>query len=190
MPSWIGLPNNAEKVLLTVRGLLIIAILNVFHFLFLGQDLLRNMLKMSDDELAYEESAEKEKAPSWMNVLSELGGRWLKILPEKLIKLKRTKDNVKDPLFRFFEREINVGLSLLKDIRTDLDELLAVCRGEHKQSNHIRALASALNKGQVPASWRRYTVPKSVTVMEWMNDFVERVKQLSRISHSSDLRVT
>lgn len=38
---------------------------------------------MSDDELAYEESAETEqKAPSWMHVLSELGSRWLKILPE------------------------------------------------------------------------------------------------------------
>lgn len=146
---------------------------------------------MSDDELAYDESSEQgQKAPSWMHILSELGGSWLKILPEKLAKLKRTKDNVKDPLFRFFEREINVGLSLLKDIRSDLAELLAVCRGEQKQSNHIRALASALNKGQVPTTWRRYTVPKSVTAMEWMNDFVERVKQLSRVSQSSDLRVS
>ena len=145
---------------------------------------------MSDDELAYEEGDEKEqKAPSWMNVLSELGERWLKILPEGLKKMKRTKENVKDPLFRFFEREVNVGFNLLKDIRTDLGDLLAVCRGEQKQNNHIRALSTALNKGQIPLTWKRYTVPESVTAMEWMNDFVARVKQLSRISKSSDLRV-
>lgn len=67
MPNWIGLPNNAEKVLLTVRG----------------QDLVRNMLKMTDEELAYDETSEKEKkAPSWMIGLSESCKRWLKALPE------------------------------------------------------------------------------------------------------------
>uniref|UniRef100_A0A914Y4V7 Uncharacterized protein n=1 Tax=Panagrolaimus superbus TaxID=310955 RepID=A0A914Y4V7_9BILA len=110
MPNWIGLPNNAEKVLLTVRG----------------QELIRNMLKMSDDELAYNDTSEKEqKAPSWMIVLAETATRWLSALPQNVTKLKRTKDNIKDPLFRFFEREINLGLKLLSDIRCDLTDILA-----------------------------------------------------------------
>jgi dynein heavy chain 1 len=68
MPDWIGLPNNAEKVLLTVRG----------------QELLRNMLKMSDDELAYDDAAteEKTKTPSYLVVLSEMAQRWLNTLPK------------------------------------------------------------------------------------------------------------
>jgi dynein heavy chain 1 len=173
MPSWIGLPNNAEKILLTVRG----------------QELIRNMLKMSDDELAYNDSSEKEqKAPSWMIVLAETANRWLSALPKNVTKLKRTKDNIKDPLFRFFEREINLGLKLLSDVRNDLTDILSVCRGETKQNNHIRALTSSLNKGLVPSTWNRYTIPQSVTAIEWMNDFVERVNQLVRLSNSPSLR--
>lgn len=82
LPNWIGLPNNAEKILLTERGR------NARHGLkkacgALGQDLLKNMLKMSDDELAYDDSSEKEqKAPSWMVVLADLCKRWLEALPK------------------------------------------------------------------------------------------------------------
>ncbi|KAI6221986.1 Dynein heavy chain, cytoplasmic [Aphelenchoides besseyi] len=175
MPNWIGLPNNAEKVLLTVRG----------------QQLLRNMLKMSDDELAYEGTSEEEEklaGPSWLVAICDMATRWLKMLPKEIIRFKRTKDNIKDPLFRFFEREVNTGGSLLSCIRLDLEDLLACGRGEQKQDNRIRALTAALNKGAVPSTWRRYTVPDSVTVVEWMKDFGERVKQLIRFSESGNLR--
>uniref|UniRef100_A0A914PHS0 Dynein heavy chain n=1 Tax=Panagrolaimus davidi TaxID=227884 RepID=A0A914PHS0_9BILA len=173
MPSWIGLPNNAEKILLTLRG----------------QELIRNMLKMSDAVLAYNDSSEiEQKAPSWMNVLAETANRWLSALPKNVTKLKRTKDNIKDPLFRFFEREINLGAKLLSDVRNDLTDILSVCRGETKQNNLIRSLTSSLNKGFVPSTWNRYTIPQSVTAVEWMNDFIERVKQLVRLSNSPNLR--
>ena len=85
LPSWLGLPNNAEKVL----------------------------------------------------------------LPKDISTLKRTSDNIKEPLFRFFEREINLGTQLLRDIRRDLEDVLAVCKAERKQGNETRALAAALQKGQV-----------------------------------------
>lgn len=173
MPNWIGLPNNAEKVLLTDRG----------------QELFRNMLKMSDDELAFSDADKEPKAPSWLNVICETAQRWLSALPSDLTKLKRTKENIKDPLFRFFEREINVGLKLLDDVRNDLTDIVALKEGK-KQNNHIRSLISSLNKGQVPGSWNRYTVPKSVTSMEWMLDFVERIKQLVKLSQSPSLRIS
>lgn len=37
--------------------------------------------------------------------------------------MKRTKDNIRDPLFRFFEREVNLGAQLVQDIRKDLQEV-------------------------------------------------------------------
>lgn len=63
-PAWLGLPNNAEKVLLTTRG----------------TDLIGKLLKMQqledDDELAYstDESlpsdlAQVDGRPSWMKTL-------------------------------------------------------------------------------------------------------------------------
>lgn len=102
--------------------------------------------------------------------------------------MKRTKTNIKDPLFRFFEREINLGEALLRNVRQDLQEILAVCSGTQKQSNHIRALTSALNKSQIPVSWLRYTIPKSATSVEWMTDFAKRIQQLLRLTFTADLR--
>lgn len=68
-------------------------------------------------------------------------------------------------------------------------QLLAVCRAERKQSNDTRSLASAIQKGQVPNNWVRYTVPRDVTVMDWMNDFTQRVEQLTRLANSGNLKV-
>lgn len=64
-PAWLGLPNNAEKVLLTTRG----------------TDLISKLLKMQqledDDELAYSmddsslpnDPAQVDGRPSWMKTL-------------------------------------------------------------------------------------------------------------------------
>ena len=80
-PSWLGLPNNAEKVLLTTQT----------------ADMIRNLLKMQlledDDDLAYEkgDSAEggaksEEKMldgrPAWMRTLSNSLHTWLKLVPQ------------------------------------------------------------------------------------------------------------
>ena len=83
---------------------------------------------------------------------------------------------------------MNAGGALLAYVREDLDDVLACGRGERKQSNRVRALVAALTKGEVPSTWRRYTVPASVTAVEWMKDFAERVRQLRRFSESANLR--
>lgn len=36
-------------------------------------------------------------------------------------------DNIKDPLFRFFEREINHGTQLLSEVRADLQQVNQIC---------------------------------------------------------------
>uniref|UniRef100_A0A915BJF8 Dynein heavy chain, cytoplasmic n=6 Tax=Parascaris univalens TaxID=6257 RepID=A0A915BJF8_PARUN len=172
LPNWLGLPNNAEKVLLTVRG----------------EAMLANLLKVSDEELAFAGDDQKVQSPPWMSILVEQSSQWLKMLPKNIAKMRRTVDNIKDPLFRFFEREINHGILLLSDVRADLQEVHAVCRGEQKQNNHTRALTSALNKGVVPTDWLRYTVPKGITVMAWIHDFVERVNQLAKFAASKSLK--
>jgi hypothetical protein len=84
MPNWIGLPNNAEKVLLAERGNFFILIVQFYIWIILGQELLRKLLKMSDDEFAYEEddSQQNKKAPSWMVVLTGHCQTWLAALPK------------------------------------------------------------------------------------------------------------
>ena len=36
--------------------------------------------------------------------------------------------------------------------------------------------------GIIPRSWRRYIVPASLTVIQWVTDFSERIKQLQNVS--------
>lgn len=37
----------------------------------------------------------------------------------------------------------------------------------------------------MPRSWCRYTVPASMTVIQWVADFSERIKQLQQISQGA-----
>ena len=47
-------------------------------------------------------------------------------LQEKLSPLKRTVENIKDPLYRFFEREVNIGRKLLSTVLGDLTDISQV----------------------------------------------------------------
>lgn len=177
-PSWLGLPNNAEKVLLTTRG----------------TDMLGKLLKMQiledDDELAYggEESPgvegkkDIEGRPAWMITLHQSAASWLKLLPESVVTLRRTVENIKDPLYRYFEREVNSGAKLLSVVRNDLNDVILICQAEKKQTNYHRQMVSQLVKGIIPDLWKAYTVPLGATVIQWVTDFAQRVKQLQEIS--------
>ena len=151
-PSWLGLPNNAEVVLLTTRA----------------QDTLAKLLKMSsaatndDEDLAdnilpdQTDSTNQRKTsgdgsdsrPTWMKQLHESCLTWLKLLPTKVTTMRRTAENIKDPLFRFFEREVNTGSKLLTVVQSDLRDIIAVCETKKKQTNYHRQLISDLIKGK------------------------------------------
>ena len=100
-PEWLGLPHNAETVLLTN----------------LGRDVVMKLLKMQqmdddDEELAYQDGTNddpqsmehklthQDNRPAWMRSLHESVSNWLNSLPKSLNPLKRTADNIKDPLYR------------------------------------------------------------------------------------------
>lgn len=103
--------------------------------------------------------------------------------------------------------QVNSGARLLQDVRSDLNDVVEVCEVKRKQTNYLRSLISDLAKGQhllqynfnltlthtlstllpfslgiIPRSWRRYTVPAGLTVIQWVTDFSDRVKQLQYIS--------
>ncbi|XP_012868489.1 PREDICTED: cytoplasmic dynein 1 heavy chain 1 [Dipodomys ordii] len=179
-PSWLGLPNNAEKVLLTTQGV----------------DMISKMLKMQmledEDDLAYAETEKKTRTdstsdgrPAWMRTLHTTASNWLHLIPQALSPLKRTVENIKDPLFRFFEREVKMGAKLLQDVRQDLADVAQVCEGKKKQTNYLRTLINELVKGILPRSWSHYTVPAGMTVIQWVSDFSERIKQLQSISQAA-----
>lgn len=55
-------------------------------------------------------------------------------------------------------------------------------QAEKKQTNYHRNMVSQLVKGIIPDQWKAYTVPRGATVIQWITDFSQRVKQLQEIS--------
>ncbi|KAJ3032718.1 hypothetical protein HDV00_007194 [Rhizophlyctis rosea] len=174
-PTWLGLPNNAEKVLMTSKGLA-----------FLSK--VRRLKDLSDDDdVAYiaEDSSAKDsgnRQPAWMRTLHKTVTEWLDLLPQSLAAMTRSSSNVKNPLFRVFERENQIGRSLLKVVREDLTGLVDLCNGKIKQTNHLRALVDSITKGTLPSHWNRYKVLRRITLTQWVADFNHRLEQLHTIS--------
>jgi len=46
------------------------------------------------------------------NIMAQVN-QWTSILPDALPRLERTTENIKDPMFRYFEREVTIGSKLL-----------------------------------------------------------------------------
>lgn len=88
-----------------------------------------------DDELAYSiddssptDPAQVDGRPSWMKTLHNSGATWVNLLPTSLQTLRRTVENIKDPLYRYFEREVNSASKLLTDVLHDLNDVLLICQ--------------------------------------------------------------
>jgi len=176
-PAWLGLPNNAEKLLLTTRGTDMVA------------SLLRMQLLEDDGESAYVEEGEDKKRhgderPAWMRSLHNSGRTWSQLLPRTLQTLRRTVENIRDPLYRYFEREVNIGARLLTSVQGDIRDILDICEGTKKQTNYHRQMVAELVRGVIPALWRQYKVPATTTVIQWITDFAQRVKQLHTVSQA------
>lgn len=94
---------------------------------------------------------------------------------------------MKNPLFRFLERESSVLSNLLDTVRRDFGLVLEVCRGERKSTNAIKAISTAMHADVIPPNWKKnYIVPDTFTAAEWLNDFKKRVDQMQKLVISSD----
>jgi len=191
-PVWLGLPDAAENVILTTQG---------------TKTRMKMMRMQQIDDDDEEEggggggSAEAAAAvrldsesggrdgkdgggggvPAWMKNLGSMVAGWLAKLPQSLALLKRSRDNIKDPLFRFFDREVKLGAAILRTVRADLRELQEICSGEKRQTNHHREVAVELLRGVIPRSWLQYKVSGDMTAALWVADFARRVQQLERV---------
>ncbi|KAI8459260.1 dynein heavy chain, N-terminal region 1-domain-containing protein [Phakopsora pachyrhizi] len=176
-PHWLSLPPNAEALVAAAQG----------------SELLSRLLKMrrTDEDESVGEAIKQSKAlessgqPAWMRTLAATASEFLKNLSTNLLSLDPAQNDIKDPLFRFFNREVQLGQKLLRIIKSDLQDLIGVCNGNIKQTNHLRALINEFNKGSIPAHWKIYKVNPSMSLAQWLSNFVNRTQQLSRISETN-----
>ncbi|EIW86375.1 dynein heavy chain protein 1 [Coniophora puteana RWD-64-598 SS2] len=171
-PSWLSLPPTAERVIAIAQG-------NEL----LGKLRKMRMLSDDDDEVGASGPSKGQgvQQPAWMRQLFERSREWLAQLPSKLNVLPKQASEKSDPLYRFFSREGTIGQKLLGQVRKDLESVIKVCEGELKQTNHLRTLMSSLTKGTIPNHWRKYKVPKVMSVSECIPDLSRRLAQLEEI---------
>ncbi|TIC37063.1 hypothetical protein E3Q09_01001 [Wallemia mellicola] len=183
--TWLNLPITAEKVIAVAHGSDL-----------LGK--LRKMKSLSDDDetVSVNTSEESNQQPAWMRTLMSNCQEWLELLPKvckrssidfvnivykDIGQFDTDASRAQDPIFRFFKRESEIGRRLYNTIRCDLDDLISVCKGEMKQTNHLRKLMNDLTKGTVPSHWKIYRVPNSWTITQWVPDFSLRLQQIQRL---------
>lgn len=68
-------------------------------------------------------------------------------MPQSFQTLSKQNADNSDPLHRLFFREGIIGWKLLSQVLRDLSDIVKVCEGALKQTNHLRTLMSALTKG-------------------------------------------
>ncbi|KAF8602688.1 dynein heavy chain [Ceratobasidium sp. AG-I] len=170
--SWLSLPPTAETVIAITQGNQL-----------LGK--LRKMRTLADDDeevgSGNQSSAKSaNQQPAWMRTLHQHCDEWLKALPANISTL--AAGGAEDPLYRFFAREVTVGRKLLGQVRKDLMDVIKVCEGTLKQTNHLRNLLNHLTKATVPDHWRRYKVKRGIAVSQWIQNLSQRLAQLEEIT--------
>jgi len=106
-------------------------------------------LSDDDDEVTTTTATKSQgtQQPAWMRSLLERCKEWLALLPQKFNTLPPQPAENQDPLYRLFAREGSIGRKLLDQVRKDLQDVVKVCQGELKQTNHLRTLIGSLPKG-------------------------------------------
>ncbi|KAL0479893.1 hypothetical protein AKO1_007402 [Acrasis kona] len=175
-PSWCGLPDQVNKMMLIKNASDMMQKVRMLN----AQD---DVIRSSPDSNA-NQSVQSE-ASSYGNTLKPLICDWLKWLPspssDQVLKINSNKIKhsqlcEESPLFRYFSRELTTACDLLWCVTRDLEELIAVCDGTIKVTNHHRDLIQALSKGAVPSSWRLYELPQSLlTVDAFLRDLKNRM---------------
>ncbi|KAJ2451292.1 dynein heavy chain [Coemansia sp. RSA 2336] len=192
-PTWLGLPANAENLLLVSKGQELISDVRKLRSLMddddddSGED---EVLEVQFDQDApaasSSSSSSKVELPGYMRQVEQLASGFVEMLPQDDLPQLQSSDIelARAPLFRVIERENQEASQLLKQVRRDLAQLQQVCRGERKQTNHLRQLLSNFNAGVVPHSWLRFAVStrSSLSLVRWISDFVARLQQTCRLS--------
>ncbi|KAK8797138.1 hypothetical protein WA158_004348 [Blastocystis sp. Blastoise] len=163
-PLWLGLPATAEERLLSTQGSYAI----------------NELLKVQGSALENNEDQENNSSRDKLMNTVEM---YLKETDIKLEGLVRDAQLLNNPLFRFLDREIKIGIELLTMIRSELTAVLGSLNGSSKATQQTRSLIVELSADRIPKFWcNKYFCPPGQICSQWIKDFVLRIKQLSVLS--------
>jgi dynein heavy chain 1 len=171
-PEWSGLPNNAEKLAKSLEAKIML-------------NKAVSMQGTGDEELAYSEASSEQSQRAWLVQLNQRVQQMLELLPTGLPSLHRTAQSITNPLFRFIERELQIGSGLLALVRSDLTKLKAMTDGSLKSTFDLKKLAQTLHNDVLPDKWKRFPIAP-LSAADWFLDFTKRLEQLTTLASSPD----
>ncbi|RKP02777.1 hypothetical protein CXG81DRAFT_10371 [Caulochytrium protostelioides] len=200
-PTWLGLRDDAERVLAATQGHALLSRTRKVDFL-LDSDhdapsasnaapaLASSLAGSPPASPAREPGATGSSSdqPAWMQRLPHLVDSWMIALPTAIPTLEalrayaaaaRGADAV---LVRGFEREVAQAARLLQRVRQDLARLKTVLATQHAWTNDLRVMAAELSKGSVPRHWQQYRVPRGMAVHTWVADLERRLRQWAHLA--------
>ncbi|KAI8450780.1 dynein heavy chain and region D6 of dynein motor-domain-containing protein [Phakopsora pachyrhizi] len=138
-----------------------------------GAELLTRLLKMcrtDKDEMVgkaikQSKASEASRQPKWMRTLATTAFKFLKSLSTDLLSLDPAQNNIKGPLIRFFNQEVQLGQKLLRIIKKDLQYLVGVCSGEIKPTNHLRDFINKVTKEHLDGTATRQLVSHQTNIL-------------------------
>lgn len=186
-PTWLGLPPDAETLLLVRKGEQLLADARRLRALADDEDgededdlpLTSSAMDVSNDS---EENA--VPIPASMRHAESLAAEFIAVLPSSLLELlpKQGSEAAVVPLLRVLGRENSVIRGLLSQVQTDLAQLRSVCRGERTLTNHLRQVLADLAGDIIPANWKfTYSVSRATSLGRWVMDLAERLKHASEL---------
>lgn len=81
----------------------------------------------------------------WLRQLGERTKAYIQILPKEVPYMERSTEKMRDPLFRFLEREVSMAGTLLKTIQKHLKDVNSMCLGTINATNLLKQLALDLH---------------------------------------------
>ena len=204
-PELLGLPSNAESMLLSVAGEHMTHEVLALQDNTGGEEEQGSVEEKGVDVAAAKKSrgtrlsftsgpaAASVEKPTWMVSLEVSVSRWLSQLPPatklpELPKGQAAEKLVLNPLYRCMQREYNNFRKILATIHVDLLLVKNVMSGKEPANNKVRALFQFLRRDAVPDTWGKYSgaLGKMPTTL-WMSDFVKRVELMHLMGgHSAE----
>jgi dynein heavy chain 1, cytosolic len=108
----------------------------------------------------------------WINMLSKYS----------ISNLNSCNSSIKNPMIRFYEREVSLGIKLLKTVLNDLENILNVLKGDKIQTNFYIKLIEKLVKNEIPTEWNKFKVPNTLNLKQWIINLAQRLDQVLLIN--------
>lgn len=179
-PTWLGLSQNAEDMLLTSEAALFSS--KILRLNNASNEIDDEQVDIASDKNDSLENIATSK-PKWMISVENNLSIWkskLNTLEDFPVlskeKLVRCEENISSSIFRSFERESNILVHLLTSINDQFDRLMNALRGNQRMTNDLWDIAHCIRMKHIPKDWNSILKfgNKAVTIELWLNDFINK----------------